>query len=49
MLHENCDYTPYEGWRLKGYPVLTMLRGRVIAREGQFIGEPAGRFLARAK
>ncbi len=48
VLHENCDYTPYEGCQLKGYPVLTMLRGRVIARDGRFVGEQGGgRFLAR--
>ncbi len=48
VLHENCDYTPYEGCQLRGYPVLTMLRGRVIARDGQFVGEQGGgRFLVR--
>ena len=47
-LHENCDYTPYEGYQLKGYPVLTMLRGRVIARDGEFVGgSGGGRFLVR--
>jgi len=48
VLHENCDYTPYDGCQLKGYPVLTMLRGRVIVRDGQFVGEAGeGRFLVR--
>ena len=48
LLHENCDYTPYDGYRLTGYPVLTMLRGRVIARDGRFVGGPGGgQFLAR--
>lgn len=48
VLHENCDYTPFDGCQLKGYPALTMLRGRVIAREGEFVGRPGGgRFLAR--
>ena len=47
-LHENCDYSPYEGYQLKGYPVLTMLRGRVIARDGEFVGgSGGGRFLVR--
>jgi dihydropyrimidinase len=45
MLHENCDYTPYEGMRLAGYPTLTMLRGSVIAQDGQFVGARAGRYL----
>jgi dihydropyrimidinase len=48
VLHENCDYTPYEGRQLQGYPVLTMLRGRVIVRDGEFVGgSGGGRFLAR--
>ena len=48
ILHENCDYTPYEGYRLKGYPVCTMLRGRVIVRNDEFVGEPGGgKFLVR--
>jgi dihydropyrimidinase len=47
-LHENCDYTPYEGVRLRGWPSLTMLRGRVIARDGEYVGGPgAGQFLVR--
>ena len=50
ILHENCDYTPYEGYRLKGYPVLTMLRGRVIAQNGEFVGgSGGGQFLARER
>ncbi len=47
VLHENCDYTPYDGLRLKGRPVLTMLRGRVVARDGEFVGACDGRFLKR--
>jgi dihydropyrimidinase len=37
MLHENVDYTPYEGFKLKGYPVATISRGKVIAENGEFI------------
>jgi dihydropyrimidinase len=46
-LHENCDYTPYEGARLKGYPEITILRGQIVAQRGEFTGERSGRFLAR--
>ncbi|AGK95491.1 dihydropyrimidinase [Clostridium pasteurianum] len=50
MLHENVDYTPYEGMKLKGYPVLTMVRGTVIARDNVFTGEKGyGEFLSRGK
>ncbi len=40
-------WTPYHGRRLKGKPVLTMLRGRVIMRDGKVVGQPgSGRYLA---
>ncbi len=46
-LHENCDYTPYEGLRLRGWPAVTLLRGQVIARDGGYVGPAgAGRFVA---
>jgi dihydropyrimidinase len=35
-----ADYSPFEGMRLRGWPVWTMLRGRIIARDGQVVGEP---------
>lgn len=42
------DYTLYTGVRLKGWPVLTMLRGRVVARDGAVTVEPGyGRFVRR--
>jgi len=48
MLHENCDYTPYEGLPLSGYPVMTVSRGEIIAKDGCFIGQKGrGQFLKR--
>jgi dihydropyrimidinase len=48
VLHENVDYTPYEGLALKGYPTATFLQGQVIVQDGQFIGrEPGGKFIPR--
>jgi dihydropyrimidinase len=48
VLHENVDYTPYEGFELTGYPVQTFLSGQLIAENGEWIGKgPPGRFLAR--
>jgi dihydropyrimidinase len=40
-LHES-DYTPWEGWEVSAWPELTLLRGSVVARDGSFVGEPAG-------
>jgi dihydropyrimidinase len=42
------DYSLYEGWRLKGWPVRTILRGRTIMQDGRITGEGGyGRYLAR--
>lgn len=47
-LHQNCDYTPYEGMQLKGWPRTVLSRGEVIVRNGQFVGsEGRGRYLQR--
>jgi dihydropyrimidinase/allantoinase len=47
LLHSAQDHTPFAGVSLKGWPVRTMLRGITVYRDGQTIGEPAGRFLRR--
>jgi len=48
ILHENVDWTPYEGIELKGWPVTTISRGEIIVEDGQFHGqEGRGRFVAR--
>lgn len=43
----SADFTPYEGMKLRGWPVLTLLRGRVIMQDGRPAGEPAGEYLWR--
>ncbi|MEW8956039.1 dihydropyrimidinase [Clostridium sp.] len=48
ILHENVDYTPYEGFELQGYPVLTMVRGKVVMKDNEFFGEKGyGEFIKR--
>ena len=48
MLHQNVDYTPFEGIELQGYPVLTMVRGQIIVKDNVFIGKKGfGRFIKR--
>jgi len=47
-LHEQVDWTPYEGMGLKGWPETTISRGEIIVEDGQFVGEAGrGRFVAR--
>jgi dihydropyrimidinase len=48
-LQSFADYSIWDGQRLRGWPVLTISRGRVIARDGQFTGEAGwGRYLSRS-
>ncbi len=46
-LKSYSDFSVFEGMRLKGWPVATMLRGRMVARNGEVLGEPGGRYLKR--
>lgn len=43
-----AGWTPFDGRRVKGQPVMTMVRGRVVAESGKVTVEPgAGRFTTR--
>ncbi|MFP4322260.1 MAG: dihydropyrimidinase [Anaerolineales bacterium] len=47
-LHENCDWTPYNGLDIQGWPQTVFSRGRVVVQDGKFVGEKgAGRFIPR--
>ena len=47
-LNQHTDYTPFEGLEVKGYPVLTVSRGEIIAEDGKYVGGKArGRFIKR--
>jgi dihydropyrimidinase len=37
-LHHATDFTPYEGFEVRGAITHTILRGRVIVRDGAFVG-----------
>ena len=46
ILHHDVDYTPYEGMRVRGWPVTTISRGEVVWSDGEFRARPGrGRFL----
>jgi dihydropyrimidinase len=47
-LHQGTDECPLEGWTVRGYPATVLSRGRVVLRDGAFVGESgAGQFVAR--
>jgi len=47
-LHMNVDYSPYEHITVRGYPVMTIARGKIIVKDDEFMGRVgAGEFLER--
>jgi len=48
MYSKSRDTTLYEGWKIKGKPILTVVRGEVVAENGEVIGKMGyGRFQKR--
>ncbi len=45
-----CQWTPYPGKRIRGDVVLTMVRGKVVMRDGEVVGSPGwGEFVTRPR
>jgi dihydropyrimidinase len=50
LMHGGCDYTPYEGIKVTGWPVSTMVRGKFVVRDGNLVGQTGdGIYVPRAK
>jgi dihydropyrimidinase len=46
ILHDNVGYTPYEGRRLRGWPVTVLSRGRTVVDDGNLLAaRGSGAFL----
>jgi dihydroorotase-like cyclic amidohydrolase len=41
------DFSPFEGKRLRGWPTATVKTGRIVAREGEIVAPPMGRYIPR--
>lgn len=42
------DYSLYDGWNLKGWPVRTIVRGQTVMQDGKIVGTPGyGKYLNR--
>jgi len=44
-LHSKHPVSPYNGWRVRGRPVATYVRGLCVVREGELLSSPAGQML----
>ena len=42
-LHSKNKPTPWGGWKVKGVPIYTIVRGHVQMRDGEPVGKPIGR------
>ena len=48
-MHSDCDHTIWEGKELNGYPEATYSRGRLVYKDGEFLGERGwGKFVKRS-
>ena len=48
VAQHRTDYNLYEGWELTGFPVQVYLRGQLIVREGEWLGQRGqGKLLRR--
>jgi dihydropyrimidinase len=44
----HADYSIYDGWRIRGWPVMTVVRGRVVMSDDEILAEPGyGEFIHR--
>ena len=47
-LHMNCDWSPYEGMEVTGWPVTTLLRGQILCQDEEWLSaNPKGQFVPR--
>ena len=44
-LHSKNKPTPWHGWKTRGLPIFTIVRGLIQMRDGEPIGKPIGRFI----
>lgn len=42
-LFTKCGWSPYEGMLLKGWPVMTFVRGNLVFKDGEVVGEKVGK------
>jgi dihydroorotase-like cyclic amidohydrolase len=42
------DFSLFEGWKLKGWPIMTMINGEIAMQDGEITGEPGlGKYIPR--
>jgi dihydropyrimidinase len=48
MLNSASDFSVYDGWTLKGWPISTIVRGNIVMQDGKIAGKKGfGKFIKR--
>jgi dihydroorotase len=42
-LYTKCGWSPFEGVQLTGWPIMTIVNGRVVFKDDEIVGSPTGR------
>jgi dihydropyrimidinase len=42
LLQSYSDYTIYDGWKLRGWPIMTIVRGNIVMEDGKVANEALG-------
>lgn len=40
ILKSNSDYSAFEGWKVTGWPIITLRRGEIVFQDGKIVGQP---------
>ncbi len=43
MVLSKCGWSPYEGYKLRGWPVMTVVGGEIVCENGQLLSEKLGK------
>lgn len=43
MIQSKCEWSPYEGYKLKGWPLMTIVNGEIVMENREIVGEKAGK------
>ena len=45
LMASRCGWTPYDGKSVTGWPIMTIVGGRIVMRDDELIGPPSGQFV----
>ena len=40
-----CGWTPFAGMQVTGWPMATIIRGQIVMRDDEVLGEPSGKLV----